>query len=146
MKINQLFNMVVRIEVVDAVCRCMGLAGVDDGRCFTRGELQRRGAADRVKAMPEYEELKACYIPCKRRLYIEPFETSASEQTKNVYKTPEHMLLVILRQLLRLHGRRLVPTEHSYGANRKVIRYRIEAVDGPSSLQVSTGSFQVAMS
>lgn len=142
MKINQLFNRVVGIDVIDAVCRCMGLAGVDDGRCFTRAEMQRRGAADRVKAMPEYEELKNSYIPCKRRLYIEPFE-GAVGPSMVVYKTPEHMLLVILRQLLRLHGRRLVVHECTVDG-RKVIRYHIAS--GANGMRVSVGTFQVAMS
>lgn len=126
MKINQLFRRVPDVEILNELCRCMGLGGIDDGRGFTRSELQRRGAAELVKAMPKYQELKECYIPCKRRLYIDTFESCTN--TDDHYKNPEHRLLVILRHLLRLHGRRLATSEHTW-CRGKYIRYHIVRID-----------------
>jgi hypothetical protein len=144
MKINQLFSSTVDVGILHELCRCLGLDGADDGRWWTRDDLVRQGACDRVKAMPWWPDLKDAYIPCKRRLYVEPFEHGPFVPGHS-YKNPEHRLLVILRQLLRLYGRRLVATEHNRGC-KKVMWYRIAGPDGGGNVRVSFGTFLVAMS
>lgn len=139
MKINQTYRRLVDVDVLHDMCRCLGLEDADDGSSFTRADLRQRGAADRVLAASWYEDLKDSYLPCKRRLYVDPFEHGPFDPGSS-HKNREYRLLVLLRQLLRLHGRRLTFTEHNCGS-QKVLHYRI----GEAGLQLRTGAFRVSM-
>ena len=138
MKVNQLFRCIVDADDVNLLCVCLGLRGIDDERSFTRAELERRGAVQRVLESGLLPRLRQAYIPCKRH-FLDALEGSSTHTARGGHVWgPELALLTIVRQLLRLHRRRLVTTERTSG-DRRVMRYRIQRV-GESGVSVARGA------
>lgn len=143
MKSNQLFRCIVGVDDVNLLCVCIGLRGIDDDRSFTRAELERRSAVQRVLDSGLLPRLRAAYLPCKA-FYLDALEGNRARIARggNVWG-PELGLLTIVRQLLRLHQRRLVTSEHTFGGNR-VMRYQVRRVGG-SDVHVTRGPVIVDM-
>lgn len=108
MKINQLFTKTVELGVAERLVRCIGLDGIDDGRTFTRFDLQRVDAVAKFAAIEC--ELREYYLPCKARLYMEDMT--------------DKKVLTVVKQVLRLHGYALQSREKNSGS-KKIIVYRI---------------------
>ena len=138
MNLNQLFRCIVCVDDVDRLCVCLGLRGIDDERSFTRAELQRRDAVQRVLESGILPRLRQAYLPCKLH-FLDALEDTSTRTARGGHVWgPELALLTILRQLLRLHRRRLVTEERTSGG-RRVMRYRIQRV-GESDVSVTQGT------
>jgi hypothetical protein len=143
MKVNQLHRCVVGVDDVNLLCACIGLRDINDGRSFTRAELLRRGAVQRLLESGLLPRLRAAYLPCKA-YYLDAVEGAgpATARGGNPWG-PELALLTIVRQLLRLHHRRLVTSEHTL-AGKRIMQYHIRRA-GESAVHVTRGPVIVDM-
>lgn len=86
----------------------IGLQGVNDGRPFTREEMEARGTGEAVISQCQF--LSDCYVPCKR-FYFTRLPGSKA-------------VITIFKQLCRLHGAAHESRELSK-ENKKILHYRI---------------------
>lgn len=108
MKINQLFTQPVEKDLLLRLLKCFGLSGVEDKRTFCKFDLQKIGTVD--KLVPVVEELRAFYLPCKAKVYLDGMD--------------ERKAITVLKQVLRLHDMYLQSKEKNFN-NRKVMFYTL---------------------
>lgn len=108
MKINQLFVQPIDLELVEHLLACYGLRGLSDKRQFCKADLVKSGAV--AKLEPVIKELRAYYLPCKAKVYLDGLD--------------ERKSITVLRQVLRLHGYGILSKERNIN-NKKVMYYQI---------------------
>ena len=106
---NQLFKLVPSKEYVENFIKFFGPNGFDEHHSFSLIDLKKKNILAEINN--ELPNLRKYYINCKAKKYLVDL----------TYKR----LITILRQLIRLHGYRLIGFE-KYSKGQKYITYKIE--------------------
>jgi hypothetical protein len=124
---NQLFKMIPDSEIMGDLLSIFGLDCLEDTTIFTKQSLKDSNATEKMEELSP--RLKAYYIPCKSRIYLEGID--------------ETKCITILRQFLKTHGYTLVTKDRSVkGHKLKIYRLIIneskkKAVKTETSIMIS---------
>jgi hypothetical protein len=108
MKIYQLFRERPSDVLLAKILFAFGLRDINDESCFSKTDLIKHGTVPKLNSI--IHELESLYLPCKAREYL--------------IDITEKKALTVLRQLLRLYGRKL-GIKQKYLSYKKVIYYFI---------------------
>jgi hypothetical protein len=108
MVLNQLFNDKPPLELVNKLVSKFGLKDIDDTTEFTTLDMDRNNTLVNFKAIEN--DIKECYIPCKR--------------TKYANNITNKNLITILRQFIKIYDRDLFSKE-KFISGRKYLVYKI---------------------
>lgn len=108
MKINQLFTRHVERALLERLLACYGLRGLSDKRQFCKADLIKAGTVEML--VPVVEELRAHYLPCKAKVYLDGMD--------------ERKSITMLRQVLRLYDYGLLSKERNVN-NKKIMYYQL---------------------
>lgn len=109
MVINQLFNVIPPMELLNKLIKMIGLKDITDKTEFGLLDIEKNNTLHHFKSIEK--EIRDCYIPCKSRKYIpDPIDFKS--------------LITIFRQILRMHDYDLDSREKFIKRNKYII-YRI---------------------
>ena len=100
MVLNQLFRISPSLELTNKFVKIFGLRDINDKTKFCVLDMDRLNTLGNFKNIQK--EIKNCYIPCKRKKYIDN-------------KIDNKGLLTILRQFLKIH-------DHDMDSHEKFIK------------------------
>ena len=108
MTINQLFTKKPSKELIEKLISSFGLNGFSDDKIFSKRDIDKNDSIKKINELKE--ELSDCYLPCKRKIYLENID----------YKRA----ITILRQCLRLYNF-YIKSKEKYFNGDKLIIYQI---------------------
>lgn len=108
MTINQLFTKKPSKELIEKLISSFGLTGFSDDKVFSKRDIDKNDSIEKI--MKFKNELSNCYLPCKRKIYLENID----------YKRA----ITILRQCLRLYNY-YIKSKEKYFNGDKLIIYQI---------------------
>jgi len=108
MVLNQLFNEKPPLELIIKILQKIGLKDINDTTEFTTLDLDTHNSITNIKLFEN--EIKECYIPCKRSKYV----SEISNKT----------IITILRQFLKMYEYDLISRE-KYIGGIKYLLYKI---------------------
>ncbi len=109
MVINQLFNVIPPVELLNKLIKMIGLKDINDRTEFGMLDIEKNNTLHQFKTIET--EIRDCYIPCKSRKYIpDPIDFKS--------------LITIFRQILKMHDYDLDSRE-KFIKRTKYILYRI---------------------
>ena len=108
MTINQLFTKKPSKELIEKLISSFGLTGFSDDKVFSKRDIDKNDSIEKI--MEFKNELSNCYLPCKRKIYLENID----------YKRA----ITILRQCLRLYNY-YIKSKEKYFNGDKLIIYQI---------------------
>jgi hypothetical protein len=108
MTINQLFTKKPSKELIEKLISSFGLSGFSDDKVFSKRDIDKNECIKKIKEFKD--ELSDCYLPCKRKIYLENID----------YKRA----ITILRQCLRLYNY-YIKSKEKYFNGDKLIIYQI---------------------
>jgi hypothetical protein len=108
MVLNQLFSEKPPLELINKIINKIGLKDINDNSEFTILDLNSHNSATNIRQF--IDEIKECYIPCKRNKYV-------SEITNKT-------VITILRQFLKMYEYDLISRE-KYINGIKYLIYKI---------------------
>ena len=110
---NQLFKSIPSRDVINKVIAIFGLTSLDDTRNFTRHDIEKLGAVNKMYQLKNI--LEEYYIPCKARTYLNDLNS------KNI--------ITVLRQLVRLFGYSVISREKYIKGDKFIIYQIISSAD-----------------
>ena len=105
MTINQLFTKKPSKELIEKLIQSFGLSDFNDDRIFSRRDIDKNNTIQKIQAL--VSELSLCYLPCKRKIYLENID----------YKRA----ITILRQCLRLYNYNIKSKEKYFNGDKLII-------------------------
>jgi hypothetical protein len=108
MVLNQLFVHKPSIELVNNLISKFGLKDINDNTEFTKLDMDRNNTLSSIKLIEN--EIRECYIPCKRTKYLTKIDNKA--------------LITILRQFLKIYDYDLYSYE-KFIKGTKYLSYKI---------------------
>lgn len=108
MVLNQLFNEKPSLELINKILQKIGLKDINDITEFTTLDLDKNNSITSIKQFED--EIKECYIPCKRVKYVSEINNKT--------------IITILRQFLKIYEYDLISRE-KYIGNIKYLLYKI---------------------
>ena len=108
MVLNQLFNEKPSLDIVNKIVSKFGLKDINDTTEFTILDMERNNTLISLKTIEN--EIKDCYIPCKREKFAAEFTNKS--------------IITILRQFLKMHDRDLFSKE-KFIKGSKYLVYKI---------------------
>ena len=108
MTINQLFTKKPSKELIEKLISSFGLTGFSDDKVFSKRDIDKYSSIQKIKEFKD--ELSVCYLPCKRKIYIEDLTIKKS--------------ITILRQILKLYDH-VVKSNERWIKGEKIIVYQI---------------------
>lgn len=131
-RINQLFMGIVPLEIVRDMARLVGLQDLSDTSQFTKYDVRRLDCANKID--PLLTKLRKYYTPSRCRLYLDR------------QPMPEYTVIVIFRQLLRLHNYSLRAKERNVGNTKITIYQVVNHNEPPRNMTITKRSTQVSFS
>ena len=111
MIINQLFVKKPPYELLIKIIKAFGLNDINDNREFSHIDLDKHNTINNINNLEQ--ELIECYIPCKRRNYIDNLQNITNKE-----------IITIFRQILKAHNYDLYSKE-KYIKGIKYLVYKI---------------------
>jgi len=99
MVLNQLFNEKPSLELVNKIIQKFGLKDINDTTEFTTLDMDKINTLVNIK--PLVDEIRDCYIPCKRVKYASEFNNKT--------------VITILRQFIKMY-------DHDLSSKEKFIK------------------------
>lgn len=130
MRLNQMFKGMVPIELGRDLARLIGLKDLDDVSYFTKYDVRRLDCVNRIH--PLLEKLRMYYTPSRTRQYLDRDPM------------PEHTVIVILRQVLRLHNYSLRTKERNVGCAKVTLYQIVNHNLPPRALQITKRTTKMA--
>lgn len=111
---NQLFKIIPDLTILQDLLDIFSLEGLEDTTFFTKQSLKDSNGVEKMEELSI--KLKAYYIPCKSRVYLENID--------------ENKCITILRQFLKTQDYTLVTKDRSIKGNKMKI-YRLIKITNP---------------
>lgn len=108
MILNQLFNYRPSLELTNKIIQKFGLNDINDTTEFTFLDMNRLNTTTNIKSFEN--EIRECYIPCKRAKYVSEFTNKS--------------IITILRQFLKIYDYDLTSYE-KFIKGTKYLVYKI---------------------
>jgi hypothetical protein len=108
MVLNQLFDEKPSLELINNIIKKIGLKDINDSNEFTILDLDINNSITNIKQFED--EIKECYIPCKRNKYVNEITNKS--------------IITILRQFLKMYEKDLISRE-KYIKGTKYLVYKI---------------------
>lgn len=111
MVINQLFIKKPSNELLNNIIKAFGLNDINDTREFSHLDIDKNNTINNINNL--VSELSECYIPCKRKNYIDNLQNITNKE-----------IITIFRQILKAHNYDLYSKE-KYIKGIKYLVYKI---------------------
>jgi len=111
MVINQLFIHKPPIELLTKIILAFGLIDINDTKEFSHIDIEKNNTIKKIHILEK--ELSECYIPCKRKNYIDNMKNITNKE-----------IITIFRQILKAHNYDLYSRE-KFIKGTKYLVYKI---------------------
>jgi|MDSZ01.1.fsa_nt_gb hypothetical protein len=125
MTINQLFINKPPLDVIMNMLKVLNINSLDSDVQFSYKTLDNTNFF--IKSKPYLSEISTYYLPCKQRVYFKDINNKR--------------LVTIMKQCLKLYGKKLVSTE-KYSNGTKYVVYQIKPLKTPKKQKKNTNNIE----